>query len=130
MHDSLPNIPNFKLEVKEYTKFIKKLTLDVENVNTTADNNLKLLESELNKSGINGFHSDVKSLHHKIQKEKIAAIKRAKNELIPIIEKEIIRCYFPLSGQMEYDFFNSNAIKQLKELFSNKTKYNLLLNAE
>ncbi len=129
-HDYLLDIKTWSLSEKEYSAFEKELYKDVEHIITPTDIDLKIIEEHQNESQFTNLTSELKSLHNKLQRAKIKAIKKVKTELRILIESEIVRCYFPLKYQMQYNFDHSTLIKEALQVLSNRKKYNLLLNKE
>ncbi len=122
-HDAYPDMETFTLPDKDYNDFLDIAIQKLENINTSAENELKKLEDLF--KGNNKKIKHIEKIKMQIQKEKLSEIKKKKDVIKKLLEKEILVRYYNDDAKMFYVFKNDSEIKEALAIFPNK--YNFII---
>lgn len=127
-HEMKQGIAGFSLSEDDFRGFKSYAAKQMKYIRLNTESTLVNL---INESKLDGS----KCLTHKLDKalkqaerNKYGLLYKSKNELIPLLEKEIIIRYFNYTGEIRYSFLNDQYLLKALFVLNDKACYNKLLN--
>ncbi|NRB51579.1 MAG: S41 family peptidase [Saprospiraceae bacterium] len=123
-NDSIAAINDYHFE--DYDDFLTFLNDRSFAYDSESEKLLKKLKKESSKEGFS-LTSEIEMLEKKVQTAKEGELKKYKDDIIDLIEKEIASRYYYQIGKIKMGLRNDKEIKEAVSLFGDLDKYNKLL---
>ena len=123
-NDSISGVTDYHFEA--YDDFLKFLNDRSFAYDSESEKLLKKLKKESSKEGF-ALASEIEILEKKVQAAKEGELKKYKDDIIDLIEKEIAGRYYYQIGKIKMGLRNDKEIKEAVALFDDLGKYNTLL---
>jgi len=127
-HAPPPNLNNFLLSEAGFNDFMSFAKQKLMPIRLNTENTLVALMKEAELSCSKSLYRQLKKALKKAAKNKYGLLKNSKNELIPLLEKEIITRYFNYSGEIRYSFLYDPYLLKAGFILNDKSLYHKLLN--
>ena len=125
-HSDYPDMASFKLTDNEFNDFMNIVGEKLLSINTAIELDVINIESMIKKvDSIKPFHR-IKKIKNKLKREKKSELKRNKDILKDLIEKEILIRYYNNKAKYFYVFTHDSDIKAAFKIFQND--YDSILN--
>ncbi|MCD6556386.1 MAG: S41 family peptidase [Bacteroidales bacterium] len=127
-HEKIPPVNEFTLNNSVYNEFIK--FVEKNNYNFQSEAGIiaeKLAETAENEHYEQEIILKIKELQKELSIDKANALMQFKEEIIPILEREIIKRYYYGEGMIRDEMKFDRSLKKAKIILSDKEKYQKIL---
>lgn len=124
-HEAPPEILSFKLQKDEYSAFEKNTLPRLGKIKLKQENSLEAL---LNEGGSTKQQRLLKKALFQARKHKYTLLRQSKEQIIPLLEKEILSHYYGFRGRVMFDFGHDQQLKEAVRILRTPAVYSKILN--
>lgn len=124
-NDSIPGPRSFDVDDNLYADFVSFVKGKDFSFETETEQQISLLEKQLQAEAFDEETSTILSkIKQKLQRQKEADLQRHKNQIVPLLRKEIVERYYFKSGVIESSFIHDSDILEALKIILDKKSYN------